>query len=100
MDDDLCPKCGETAVVTGGFRETSVGRRPWFEPTGMRFFNFRLWGRGVSCEKPFSACLACGHVWSHLQPEDLRAFIDRHGDAEIKLKLSALPKVVPDQELA
>ena len=100
MDNDLCPKCDAKAVVAGRFRETSRGRGHWFEPTCMRFFNFRLWRRGVSVQKPFSACLACGHVWSHLQPEDLRTFIDRHGNAETKLKLSALRKGFPEQELA
>ena len=96
MDTDHCPKCDAKAVVAGHFLERH-GR--WFEPTGMRFFNFRLSGRGVFCPEPFRACLTCGHVWTHLQPEELRTFIDKHGSAKTKLKLSAFQKGPPEQDL-
>jgi hypothetical protein len=99
MDTDDCPKCDAKAVVAGRFGDPTNGRGKWFEPTGMRFFNFRLRGRGVWCPEPFQACLTCGHVWTHLQPEDLRAFIDKHGNAETKLKLSPFRKATPEQDL-
>jgi hypothetical protein len=60
---------------------------------------FRFWGWGVVRPEPFRACLACGLVWTHLQPEDLRAFIDKHGKAEAKLKLSPFRKGPPEQDL-
>ena len=100
MDTDHCPKCNVKAVVAGRFREMRGWRgNNWFEPTGMRFFNFRLWGWGVSCPEPFRACLRCGLVWTYLQPEDLRRFIDQHGTAQTKLQLSSFQKGDPDQDL-
>jgi hypothetical protein len=98
MDTDHCPKCDAKAVVAGNFKAGGrVGGR-WFEPTGMRFFEFR-WEQGVYCPEPFRACLKCGHVWTHLQPEDLRTFIDKHGNAKTKLKLSPFRKAPPEQDL-
>jgi len=98
MDTDHCPKCNSKAVVAGCF----PARRRWgyksFEPTGMRFFQLR-WEPGVSCPEPFRACLRCGLVWTHLQPQDLRTFIDKHGNAETKHKLSAFQKGPPEQDL-
>jgi hypothetical protein len=93
MDAGQCPKCNSKAVVDGRF---DMGSQ-WFEPSGMRFFRF--WGRGVSCPEPFRACLVCGLVWAYLQPEDLRAFIDKHGKAEAKLRLSPFRKGPPEQDL-
>ncbi len=98
MNTDHCPKCDAKTTVAGCFPMLE-GRDKSFEPTGMRFFNFHLWKRGVSCSEPFRACLTCGHVWTHLQPEDLRAFIDKWGNAETKLKLSPFRKAPPEQDL-
>ena len=99
MDTDHCPKCNAKAVVAGRFSEMTGWGTKSFEPTGMRFFYFRLWGRGVSCPEPLRACLTCGLVWTYLQPEDLRTFIDKHGKAETKLKLSPFQKGDPEQDL-
>ena len=99
MDTDYCPKCNAKAVVAGRFPQITGWGYKSFEPTGMRFFYFRLWERGVSCPEPFRACLTCGLVWTYLQPEELRAFIDKHGDAETKLKLSSSQKGYPEQDL-
>jgi hypothetical protein len=38
-------------------------------------------------ESPFFACLACGLVWSSLQPDELRAHVETHGDAKAKCRL-------------
>jgi len=98
MDTDHCPKCDAKTTVAGRFPGMEW-RDKSFEPTGMRFFNFRLRGWGVSCSEPFRACLTCGHVWTHLQPEELRTFIDKHGTAETKLKLSPFRKAPPEEDL-
>jgi hypothetical protein len=92
MDTDHCPKCDANAVVAGRFPAIC------FVPTGMRFFSFRL-RKGVSFTECLRACLTCGHVWTHLQPEDLRAFIDKFGSAETKLRLSPFKKGPPEQDL-
>jgi hypothetical protein len=98
MDTDQCPKCDAKTVVAGRFQGMEQ-RGKFFEPTGMRFFNFRLSGRGVSCPGPVRACLKCGHVWTQLEPEDLRTFIDKHGSVDTKHKLSPFRKAPPEQDL-
>ena len=85
-------------VVAGCFMGNNRRGR-FFEPYGMRFLNFRLWGRGVFCPEPFRACFACGHVWTTLQPEDLRTFLNKHGTPETKLQLSPFGKAPPEQDL-
>ena len=92
MDTDRCPKCDAKAVVAGAFYKLC------FIPRGMRFFEFRL-RTGVYCQGPVRACLTCGHVWTHLQPEKLRTFIDEHGTAKTKLKLSPFQKSPPEKDL-
>jgi hypothetical protein len=98
MDTHHCPKCNSKAVVAGHFPEMTGWGYKSFEPTGMRPFQLR-WKQGVSCPEPFRACLACGLVWTYLKPEDLRTFIDKHGEAEAKLKLSPFRKGPPEQDL-
>jgi hypothetical protein len=92
MDTDQCPKCDAKAVVPGHFNLRG------FEPKGMRFFSFRL-RQGVTCPEPVRACLTCGHVWTHLKPEELRRFIDKWGSAKTKLKLSPFKKGPRKQDL-
>ena len=98
MDAGQCPKCNSKAVVAGRLPEIGGWGDKSFEPTGMRFFRFR-WKQGVSCPEPFRACLRCGLVWTYLQPEDLRTFIDKHGKPRTKFKLSPFQKGDPDQDL-
>jgi hypothetical protein len=98
MDTDHCPKCNSKAVVPGRLPQMTGWGYKSFEPIGVRPFRFR-WKRGVSCPEPFRACLRCGLVWTHLQPEDLRTFIAKHGNAETKHPLSAFQKNPPEQDL-
>ena len=93
MDNDHCPKCDAKAIVSSGYP------RGGFLPKGLRYFEFRWRVGWVSYAAPLRACLACGHVWTHLRPEDLRKLIDKHGTAMIKLKLSAFQKDPPEQDL-
>jgi hypothetical protein len=96
MDTGHCPRCDAVTVVAG--RIDTEGATSRFEPDGMRFFNLRL--RAVACFEPFRACLMCGHVWSHLRPEDLRRYIDKYGRAKTKLVLSPFRKAPPGPELS
>ncbi len=98
MDTEHCPKCDAKAVVAGNFPLRGWRRVP-FEPTGMRFFGFRLSGRAPSCAEPFRACLLCGLVWTYLEPEELRTFVNEHGSAKTKIKLSSVKKGHPEQDL-
>jgi hypothetical protein len=94
MDTDHCPICDAKAVVVGHFLQ-----RGGFEPKGMRFFNFRLRWWAVAYTAPLRACLTCGHVWTHLQPEELRTFIEKNGTEKAKLKLAPFMKRIPEQDL-
>ena len=95
MDIDHCPKCDATAVVAGNMNFPGA---PKFRPRGMRFFDFRLSQMNPPLCGDFRACLTCGLVWTHLRPEELRKFIDNHGNAEAKLKLSPFRKAPPEQD--
>ncbi|APW61759.1 hypothetical protein [Paludisphaera borealis] len=96
MDSERCPMCDKATVVAGHIPLHKAGAHR-FEPT--RFPTFRLWGQAPACSSDFRACLACGHVWTYLRPEDLRAFIEKHGDAETRRKLSQYQKVPLEQDL-
>jgi hypothetical protein len=82
-----CPRCG-AEPTTGGFIPVSRGSGPvCFIPEGCRK---TWWSMGVRFhESPFFACLACGLVWSSLQPDELRAHVETHGDAKAKCRLPA-----------
>ncbi len=47
----------------------------------------------------FTSCLCCGLVWTELEPEKLRAFTERYGNAETKANPGALVKPAADAEL-
>jgi hypothetical protein len=46
----------------------------------------------------FRSCWSCGHVWTSLAPEELRAFIEKHGRevAKQQLEASELADDLPD----
>ena len=70
-----------------------------FDTDWQAILRFSPMGVGGLLYGPFRACLTCGHVWTHLQPEELRKFIDKHCNAETKLKLSPFRKAPPEQDL-
>jgi len=80
MKPDTCPRCGKPTLVTGGF---PVGRymtkgTPAFIPDHLRQLQFRL-KIGIPLQDPITACLDCGLVWSSVSPEELSAFMSKHG---------------------
>jgi len=78
VQDDHCPRCGKTAVVTGGMEE----RVGFFLPDGLRW-----WKRLCALEDResilsqtrgrFRACTDCGLVWSQLCPQQLQQNLNR-----------------------
>ena len=89
MNADACPKCGGSAITAGWLRrrgKTGSIRAGVFEPDDLQWFQFRL-RSGIPVADPFRACLTCGHVWSHVSPDELRAFIEKHGTDEAKSHL-------------
>jgi hypothetical protein len=98
VDDETCPKCGAKATTRGRFHAPNAwGQR--FSPDGMKFFDLSLVANEVDCPGPVRACLACGHIWADLDPEGLRAYIDKHGKAEARAKLEPFRKGPPERDL-
>src|SRR4051794_1727324 len=96
MDDQRCPNCDATTVLPG--RLPRAHRIPLcFEPTGMPWFRWS--GRSPRCSEDVRACLACGLVWTHLDPAEFRAFIDKHGTDGMRLNLAPFQKTPSDREL-
>jgi uncharacterized Zn finger protein len=76
-----CPQCGTSEVVRGLL---SDGRPGSFTPAGLRFWSLTVGTLAVydrsDPEAPPSngiahACTACGLVWTHVDPERLRAVL-------------------------
>jgi len=99
MADEPCPKCDATTVVDGEMNGGGGGSDcSKFTPAGLRFFSLHMWWTAPPCGV-CRACLRCGFVWTQLRPEDLRAYIDKHGNAETKLNLSPFQKGLPDRDV-
>ena len=98
--DDSCPKCHATTLTSGqvihrnGNAEGSFAFRP-SHATG--FFSTIRGRIGVIAEG-LQACLSRGHVWSALDPVESRAYIEKHGDFDARLKLDPFGKAKRDSE--
>ena len=75
-EPERCPHCGGTTLVNGEVRGDQHGVA--FMPRHARPF----WNPGgVAIERDARACLTCGHLWLHVNPAELRRFIqDRTGE--------------------
>ena len=77
MNRISCPHCGTNSVVDGqmstGDERSSV---PRFSPNQMRS---KLFSAIRPLEIRCHACLACGSVWSTVDPQALRSLIVTHG---------------------
>jgi hypothetical protein len=74
----ICPSCAKDQSVDGhvvypGSEDGTAGR---FYPKGLKFF---MLARSVPLDahQPFCACTNCGHVWSYLNPAELRSLLAR-----------------------
>jgi hypothetical protein len=83
-----CPRCHAESTTRGLIPGSRGGGPVCFIPEGCRK---TWWWLGVRFrDAEFFACTSCGLVWSGLQPDELRAHIERHGDASARARL---PKV-------
>jgi hypothetical protein len=98
MDSERCPRCGLSTAIAGRMVLSNKSGTHRFEPG--RFATFRWWGRAPACSSDVRACLGCGLVWTQLDPEELRAFVGKHGGPEAKDRLSHFHKAPPDPDLA
>jgi hypothetical protein len=65
-----------------------------------RWFAFIRWNKGVDISSPFYSCPSCGLVWSRLDPDRLRGYIERYGTSEAKLALARVVKPQRGDDLA
>ena len=80
-----CPSCGCVEPVSGRFfgRIGDRDMRHVFRPDGLNFL--RLAGDiRVPAGEKFSACPACGLLWSLLDPSRLRNVMKKHGQTDSK----------------
>jgi hypothetical protein len=86
---ETCPRCGGKAVMADKcLGRWQLGRASRFEPDGLRRFQpFRFRQSGIPLQAGFTACLACGLVWSGVAPDELRALVERHGTEATKAQL-------------
>jgi hypothetical protein len=85
MEAWRCPNCDASTVIPG-HATTGEGTATWFLPNGTEV---RRTG-GVKLTHAFLCCWSCGHVWTSLAPEELRAFIARYG-REVAMQLLEAP---------
>jgi hypothetical protein len=100
METERCPNCGASTVTEGRF---TIGSRDYgsshFEPAGMRLFSVR-WTRGVAIAEGVHCCLSCGLIWTNVDAEQLRSYIERYGNQYAKGGLEPFKKSPSDQDLA
>jgi hypothetical protein len=87
-----CPDCGSPVFEVGNLTKDGF----WmyllkFTPSWRRFASFRC-NKGVDVSPRFYSCPSCGLVWSRLDPERLRSYIERYGTSEAKLALARVSK--------
>ena len=90
-----CPACGEKSTGRGRLTQ---GRPGTFSPDGLRFWTLTvtmlpLLDRDDPGAPPMTAtaraCTSCGLVWTHVDPERLRAVIEAAGSEEMRARLVA-----------
>ena len=87
MNPTPCPACASTKTVRGtlGFSGDD-GWVTFFYPKGLRFFSIK---RSVTLNdgQLMTACTACGHTWSSIDPIELRHLLSRSGDTTTRQAL-------------
>ena len=99
-----CPGCG-SPIIEVGDRTKDGYREPFLKFTpSWRSFAFFRWNKGVDLDlnpsPRCSACPSCGLMWSRVDPQQLRRYIERYGTSEAKLALARLTKPEGQDELA
>ena len=83
-----CPACTSQRVVTGRIMAfgAHTGNAQRFFPDGLKLLTFR---RGLVLERRpvFDACTDCGHVWSRLDADALRALVESSGSDKLRATL-------------
>lgn len=79
MEMHPCPNCKAQTAVLGRVAGDQL-LPPHFVPVHTS-------GPGVNLTLGFFSCFSCGHLWSALDPDKLRSYIEAHGDELVKERL-------------
>jgi hypothetical protein len=79
MNSRHCPNCQASTVIPGHFWNGEYAAS-WFIPSHTRAFDLRL-------KDGFRCCWSCGHIWSSVDSEKLRACLLENGSELVKEKL-------------
>ncbi len=90
MESHQCPKCCSSNVVSGSLSGVGESGVAVFIPRGLRFTAWLVRNPGVGLSNGSLCCLACGLVWTHAKPEEVRATIEKHGNALAKELLEVM----------
>jgi hypothetical protein len=87
MDANCCPMCQKATIIVGSVRTMDGHFAFEFVPGDIRALLFQ---RGVLVQFRWNACLSCGHVWSSVAPQELRAYIAGRGTELLKQRVDQL----------
>jgi hypothetical protein len=79
MESRPCPVCKGTTVIPDHVRTDEI--------LAPRFIPCHSTGPGVSLTFSFLSCCSCGHIWSSVDPKDLRSYIEEHGNELVRQQL-------------
>jgi hypothetical protein len=104
MDTEHCPNCADTKLLAGCVSGAEGYHASYFHPGHLQPFRALKPTGSRLANGYFQVCLSCGHVWSHLDPTMLRAFIRESCGESAKQRLDALDfgpyRDLPDTALA
>ena len=97
---NLCPKCGSRRVDEGFIMGAQYSAQyiPVYNVPRMPGSGLLHWKVGVSVQAPFRACLACGHLWSFVSPDQLREFIGKQKAAQVQERQAPEESAKPRDE--
>ncbi len=76
MEVERCPNCAGSKILAGRVTYHTEAANIGFVPGGTHAV---LWNPGVPLFGGFHCCVSCGHVWTTLNPDQLRRFVGTNG---------------------
>jgi hypothetical protein len=89
MEAECCPNCRGSKILPGRVNSHAEVAPTWLVPA---VANSIRWNIGIALSPAFHCCLSCGHVWTRLNPDQLRAFVGLNGTKLSKQYLEILDK--------
>jgi hypothetical protein len=101
VETDRCPDCGSPVFEAGSLTKDGRPVFPLKFTPSWRWRAFLRWNKWVDVwEGLFYSCSSCGPLWSRIDPQRLRSYIERYGPSEAKLALARFSKPQGGDDLA